>query len=63
MNSYQQRVIDEKHELDIKLAKLANFLTGEILPTLDLAEQDRLWHQAKAMSDYSVVLGERIAAF
>jgi len=60
---YQQRVVAEKQELDEKLEKLNAFGRGDVFPTLPEEEQERLIRQSKIMDQYSVVLGERIAAF
>ena len=60
---HQQRVVDEKNELDLKLGKLRIFLNGAIFPTLDEAERKRLIEQTNLMNGYSGVLGQRIAAF
>ena len=60
---YQQRVVTEKQELDEKLEKLNAFGRGDVFPTLLEEEQERLIRQSKIMDQYSVVLGERIAAF
>lgn len=63
MQPHQKRVVDEKTDLDAKLAKLRLFFTGSIYPSLSEDERDRLQRQESAMHDYSEVLGERIAAF
>jgi hypothetical protein len=60
---HQQRVIDEKSELDEKLSKLTTFTEGETFTTIPSDEQARLLRQLTIMEDYSGVLGERIAAF
>jgi hypothetical protein len=60
---YQQRVVDEKTELDDKLSRLKPFLLTEKFSSLPQAERDRMVRQAGAMEDYSTILGERIAAF
>lgn len=60
---HQQRVIGEKVELDDKLTKLTAFLETDRFKGLDKAEQDRMHTQGNAMARYSMVLGERIAAF
>jgi hypothetical protein len=64
MLPHQQRVIDEKNELDIKTNALSEFI-GEnpIFKTLDDAERTRLRKQLGFMQGYSSMLGERIAAF
>ena len=60
---HQERVIKEKEELDERLAKLNEFGNGDIFPTLPAEERERLERQSKIMDQYSIVLGERIAAF
>jgi hypothetical protein len=60
---HQQRVVKEKAELDGKLEALCAFIKGERFMSLDVAECQRLLTQSRAMADYSVILGERIAAF
>ena len=64
MQLHQQRVIDEKAELDEKLVKLGAFISSSsVFLSLPEDEQLRLKTQAMHMSSYSKVLGERIAAF
>ena len=63
MEAHQQRVVDEKTDLDAKLQRLALFFSGPIFSTLKRDEQDRLHKQAHIMQSYSEVLAERIAAF
>lgn len=63
LQPHQQRVVDERTELDARRAKLLVFMDGEIHVSLPLAEKMRLGRQLKAMSEYSDVLGERIDAF
>lgn len=63
MLDYQQRVIDEKAELDERLERLSEFIGGEIYRDLDDAERLRLNRQRDAMNWYSRVLGQRIDAF
>ena len=61
---HQQRVVDEKTELDECRAKLGDFITvNPIFKGLPEAEQERLKRQRRIMSEYSDVLGERIDAF
>lgn len=61
--AFQQRVRDEKQNLDEKLTKLVQFLRTPAFDTLAQAEKDRLVRQSVAMAEYSIVLGERIEAF
>lgn len=62
---HQQRVLDEKAELDSKLEKLSAFISSDKFTSIvsDAAERERLVCQEETMRDYSGILGERIAAF
>ena len=60
---HQQRVLDEKRELDDRLQKLVAFFSTPIFHGLPESEQIRLERQAVAMRTYSEILGERIANF
>ena len=64
MQPHQQRVVDEKTELDVKLSALSKFISeSPIFAKLPDAERARLVCQEEVMTDYSEILGERIAAF
>jgi len=65
MEPYQERVIAEKQELDGKLTKLENFIFRSGGKWFDVpdAERLRMVKQYGHMSDYSRILGERIATF
>ena len=63
MEDFQTRVVEEKKELDDKVEKLAAFLQTDMFGNLPDEEQARMTRQKEAMSEYSNVLGERIAAF
>lgn len=60
---HQQRVIDEKTQLDDRLYKLADFLDGETFKTLPFDERQRLRDQHNAMHTYASILGQRIEHF
>ena len=61
---YQQRVIDEKVELDVRLAKLTDFMdVPETRWRLEHLDWDLLRAQHAVMRDYSELLGKRIARF
>ena len=60
---HQLRVIEERQALDEKRQKLTAFIGGEIYRKLDGMEQSRLNRQLEAMTLYSNILVERIAAF
>lgn len=60
---HQQRVIDEKTELDDKISRLKPFFTSAIFAGLPQPERERMCRQLPLMEQYSEVLGERIAAF
>lgn len=64
MLPHQERVVQEKAELDDRTMKLSEFIGSN--PTfleLDPAEQLRLKEQLEVMLKYSEILGQRIAAF
>lgn len=63
MAPHQQRVVDEKADLDEKLTKLVAFFGNPLWATLPSDEQARLSRQSEVMREYSDILGERIAAF
>ena len=63
MQDWQQRVIDEKIELDARREKLGEFKNTKQFIMLPLQEQERMNTQAHLMTAYSAVLGERIANF
>jgi hypothetical protein len=63
MESFQQRVVDEKAELDSKIVRLRGFLGSDTFAHLPGAEQERMTRQLTVMEQYSSVLGERVAAF
>jgi hypothetical protein len=64
MLPHQERVVQEKKELDEKLVKLTEFIgLSSKFRGLDSNEKARLYRQHKHMMDYSMVLGERIDAF
>ena len=64
LQPHQQRVVDEKAELDKKADALSEFIgRSPIFDTLDAAEQERLKEQNDVMWQYSEILGARIAAF
>jgi len=60
---YQQRVVDERAELDQKLEKLATFLESSASSNIAKDEKMRMVKQAIAMRLYSSILSERIEAF
>lgn len=63
MAPHQERVVTEKKSLDEKLFQLKGFLETDVFEDLDSAEQERLRCQVVAMTAYSDILQERIAAF
>lgn len=61
---HQQRVVDEKLELDDKLTKLTAFIEGNAaFLILSSREKGNLCRQFEAMRLYSSILAERIADF
>jgi len=63
LQPHQQRVIEERAELEDKLGKLQAFIAGERFAAVPDAEQGRLVLQHKLMESYALVLEQRIAAF
>lgn len=64
MQPHQQRVVDEKRELDEKLDKLKAFIQSEKFESeVGGQERYRLIRQSEIMGEYSNILGARIAAF
>ena len=64
MEDYQQRVVDEKNELDTKAKALSEFIgNGVTFEAIDPEEQERMKLQNDIMWQYSEVLGARIAVF
>lgn len=64
MQPHQQRVVEEKSDLDVKIAALQKFLQeSPMLAKLDRGEVYRLNAQNLIMVQYSAILGERIQAF
>lgn len=60
---HQQRVVEERQELEVKIDKLRSFIPTDTCLSLPFAERTRLARQLKIMLDYSEVLAERIEAF
>lgn len=63
MREYQERVLEEKEELDNKRAKLDVFIEGDIFPALEIKERKLLIKQVVIMSEYAKVLQRRIDLF
>ena len=61
---HQQRVVDEKNELQDKCSKLKVFiLSNPIFNTLDAEEQTDLQRQSAVMETYLFILERRISRF
>lgn len=61
---HQQRVLDEKQDLDLRITKLDEFIQrNQLFQGLPISERDRLENQLYLMRDLSEILGERIANF
>jgi hypothetical protein len=60
---HQQRVLDEKAELDIKIAALGKFIESVTFGGLKEPERLRMFAQHRVMVEYSSILRDRIAAF
>lgn len=64
MRPYQQRVVDEKMDLDEKAKALSDFIGySNTFGILEQEEQELLKEQCEIMWQYSEILGERIRRF
>lgn len=63
LEAFQQRVVDEKKDLDEKISKLKAFFDTKVFNDLPLEDQSLLYRQYNVMRPYQQVLAERIAKF
>lgn len=63
MLAFQQRVVEERQALIIKIDSLAPFIGSEIYQALSSEEQKRLVKQLDIMHQYVQILAERIQNF
>ncbi|EMQ4857230.1 hypothetical protein AAIB78_001863 [Morganella morganii] len=64
MQPHQQRVVDEKADLEDKVTKLNAFIASSLVFTdLDATQQGLLMAQVGAMNSYLEILNLRIASF
>jgi hypothetical protein len=63
MQEWQQRVIDEKTELDGKIRRLDAFLKTDKAQNLPPGENPRMTRQLAVMREYRDILEERISDF
>lgn len=63
LQPYQQRVLDERAELDEKAVKLEIFLQSPAFDALNDYEQALLGRQFLTMRKYSAILAERISRY
>jgi len=63
MEPHQERVVEEKKELDAKLRKLDEFMETAFFEELDDTEKYLLRKQAQYMQSYSDTLRDRIELF
>lgn len=62
MEPHQERVMAERGELDEKRIKLVSFIESDAFAHLNGAEKGRLRRQAVIMTDYVMILNERMDA-
>ena len=60
---HQERVVEEKDDLEGKIKRLTDFFDTEIFEGLDGDEQFRMRTQARFMAGYLATLEARIAHF
>lgn len=63
MQPHEQRVVDEKAELDEKISKLETFLSSDFYETLKRTSKELLVLQYAYMKNYSDILEQRIKLF
>lgn len=63
LEAWQERMMTEREELHTKLVALGQFIGASAFAQLPQQEQDRLWRQRRAMTEYATVLQERIEAW
>jgi hypothetical protein len=65
LQPYQERVIQEKAELDLNIFKLLAFTgaSNPVFSAMDFPDRDLLNRQCNLMQLYSEVLGQRIERF
>ena len=61
MEDYKSRLAQERKELDEKIEKLESFINSQEFYKVSPEEKDLLIEQHDTMTDYSVILGKRIA--
>ena len=61
METFKERLIQEKAELDEKIDKLSAFINGDNFVKIEAVQQSLLSVQLRAMQTYSLILVERIA--
>ena len=61
--AYQQRVIQERNDLDWRLGNLVAFFASVRFALLPEEDQQLLKRQADVMAEYSHILTKRIARF
>lgn len=60
METFIQRIVDEKAELDERAGKLGDFVKSEKFHSLDSEIQSLMVGQYDIMKRYSVILGKRL---
>lgn len=60
MNTFKDRLIEEKAQLDDKIQKLQSFMESENFSKIDPVQMSLLNVQIFAMQTYSQVLAERL---
>lgn len=61
LRDYEQRLIDERQELQLKLEKLSEFIASGKIDKVNAYEQCLLLRQEDAMATYLDILNRRVA--
>ena len=63
LKPFQDRVVTEKQELDVKISALTTFLDGEGTRNISIDDINLLAAQLYIMKEYSSILEKRISRF
>lgn len=61
MSTFKERLVDEKQQLDTKIAGLESFISSENYQHIEAVQMSLLNTQLFAMKTYSQILTERLA--
>lgn len=63
MQPFQQRVVDELSDLEVKIQALSAFTLSDTFTTLEVDDRVTLLEQLRIMQQYAIILEKRISKF